>query len=602
MGVADLIFDRLGVLLLAIIVLYFVYRFIRLLMPRTTIAYYKENGKLRKEGLVKFNLLHDRYYALDITLGSGDQKIGEIFTADDGKAWVRLKQEDEGHTEPVFENIGYIDLGGIVYDKDHCRVGYVGTAPGLPDMKGKRKWYELFLRCHAYAFLFARQEQILSNAAEGSAAEAASPPQDQCIGKCVENGRFRSPRSNSYTALGRAAAFMLLYQRVKVPKPRLEEATPAVYSWHDTALPATLLFTVFYAVVYLTNFNLISMPFLGDWSFTISMLLFYFLIWVLLRQVKIEQTLTGRPIGHFLMLLNRNTGVSGMGKLIVAISAVALMLSFFVYGGDFVSLQLAIIIGMTVNMRFGVKGPWKVYTRFLMPPPPEGEEEERDTTGMIARNYIWELDSDHNVLRGELELFFSQEEIDELRARNPFRNHASMGFEKNITLLFKEKVSEYHLKKINRYILKRAYEEELSGLETMQFILDFVQEPNIRYLSDQESTETGGGEYARFPVETLFDKHGDCDCKAVLAAALFRNAGYKVAYVISDNHAAVAVACPPEWLKVNNADYLRRENQALVDKEGAFYYFCETTGDSFRIGDYGESTRPDDFKNFIFLK
>ena len=100
----------------------------------------------------------------------------------------------------------------------------------------------------------------------------------------------------------------------------------------------------------------------------------------------------------------------------------------------------------------------------------------------------------------------------------------------------------------------------------------------------------------------MFDKRGDCDCKAVLAAALFRNAGYRVAFIMSNEHAAIAVACPSEWFRISNADYLKKENQALVDKDGAFYYFCETTGDSFRIGDFGTSSHPEDFNNYIFLK
>jgi hypothetical protein len=596
---------RLGLLIGGVVVCYIVYRFIRIFVPRAVISYYKSDGRLRKEGLVKYSVINDRYSARDITLEIGKQKVGEIFTADDGKAWVRLIKEKEGLSEPVFENIGYLDPDGVVYDNNHCKVGYLGSAPGFPDMNGRRKWYELFLNVHAYVFLYDKQEQILSNAgAEGTAGQTVSPSADKCIGKCTEYGRFRRPRFNSYTALGRAAAFMLLYQREKVSEPLPEDATPAIYCWHDTALLSTIVFMLFYAIVYIAGFEVISMPFLGELSFTVSMIFFYFFIWLLMRQFKIEQSLIGRPIGHFLMLLNRNAGVSGLNKLTVAVSAIAIFISVFVYGGDFFALLLSIIIGLTVNMKFGLKGTWKVYTYFALPPPPEPEEDDAytDTGGMISHNYVWDLDSDAINLRGELDLFFCQEEIDELRSINPFRKYASQDFEKNISLLFKEKIDEYHLRKINRYIMTKAYDERLSALDGMQFILDFVQEPNISYLADNESTETGGGEYARFPVETLFDKRGDCDCKAVLAAALFRNAGYKVAYVVSQNHAAVAVACPPEWFRIGDGDYFRKESNAFIGKDGAFYYFCETTSDSFRIGDYDESVRPEDFKNIIFLK
>ena len=121
---------------------------------------------------------------------------------------------------------------------------------------------------------------------------------------------------------------------------------------------------------------------------------------------------------------------------------------------------------------------------------------------------------------------------------------------------------------------------------------------------DEEGHETGGNhEYARFPGEQLYDKRGDCDCKAGLAAALFRNAGYKVAYVTSRSHAAIAVACPKEWFRYYNTRSLfGNDKKALIDKDGLYYYFCETTSDSFRIGDFGTSVNPEEFTNFRFLK
>jgi hypothetical protein len=268
--------------------------------------------------------------------------------------------------------------------------------------------------------------------------------------------------------------------------------------------------------------------------------------------------------------------------MILFFAAASCIISLTIYGRDFIPVQAAIFAGVFINKIYSKSSSWVVYDRFITPDPAYNPEEE-DTTGMVHRNYRWELDSDNASLSGNLDLYFTEEEVNEFRGRNPFRTEASQGFDHNIELLFKEKVDERHLARINHYITVQAYESGLNGLDTMQFILDFVQEPNIKYHTDEESPETGGIEYARFPVETLFDKRGDCDCKAVLAAALFRNAGYKVAFITSSSHAAIAVACPKEWFSYyNTINLFETGKEALVDKDGLYYYYCETTSNSFR--------------------
>ncbi|MDR3261311.1 MAG: hypothetical protein LBT78_05700 [Tannerella sp.] len=603
MNAFELLCTRLGVLIGIVLVLFFLYKLFRLLMSQAGTYILKANGRFRQEGLVKYNLFKDNYAAHDLTKDFADQLTGEIYIGDDGKAWLQVRKEDGIHPDSGFEKLGYIDLNGNIYDKNHCLVGYVGYAPGQPDMTGRRKWYELFLRSHANVYKCARLEQVLTNAGETDAPTTgtAEIPQDVCVGKCIETGRFRPRNPNQYTALGRAAAFLLLYQHARPPKPAGENLTVFRYAWSDTALPSAFIFAVLYAVFYLFNVNLISMPFLGDWIVLLPTAL-YFLVWAIVRQVKIEQSLSGKPVEHFLMLFDRNTGLAGINNFILLFGAAAIGISFFVYGRDLIPFQVAIWVGVWVNGKYITKMPWVVYDKFLAPKPDLPDEEEEDTAGMIARDYHWELDADETRLQGELHLYFTQDEITELRDRNPFRTDASLGFDRNIESLFKEKTDERHLRRINYYISTQAYENGLGGLETMQFILDFVQEPNILYLSDEACAETGGAEYARFPVETLFDKHGDCDCKAVLAAALFRNAGYKVAYVTSRSHAAIAVACPKEWFGFYNTSKLSEyDRKALIDKDGLYYYFCETTGDTFRIGDYGASI-PEEFTEFRFLK
>ena len=602
MNALELLSTHIGIITGIILVLFFLYKIIRLLLSRAGGYLLKENGKFNQECFVRFDPMKNNYQAYDLNRRFADRQTAEISVDSDGKAWVHVQVENSKGYDIVYEKAGYIDLQGNIYDKNHCRLGYVGSMPGQPDMNGKRKWYELFLRCHAYVFECARQEQILSNAGEGGAEGAIEMPQDRCVGKCIETGRFRSRNPNSYTALGRAAAFLLLYQKQQKLKPREEETTVYRYSRYDTALISSIIFSLLYTVFYLFNVDLISMPFIGDWWIAFMPLVIYPVIWFVAHEVKIEMSLSGKPVEQFLMLFNRNTGLEGMNYMILFFAAASFITSFTIYGRDFIPVQVAIFIGVLVNKLYSKGSAWVVYDRFITPDPNYNPEEE-DTTSMVHRNYRWELDSDNADLSGSIDLYFSEDEVNDFRARNPFRTEASQGFDCNIESLFKEKVDERHLTRINHYITSQAYESGLNGLDTMQFILDFVQEPNIKYHSDEDSPETGGVEYARFPVETLYDKRGDCDCKAVLAAALFRNAGYKVAYVTSNNHAAIAVACPKEWFSYyNTRNLFEADKEALIDKDGLYYYYCETTSNAFRIGDYGDSINPAEFNKYRFLK
>ena len=126
----------------------------------------------------------------------------------------------------------------------------------------------------------------------------------------------------------------------------------------------------------------------------------------------------------------------------------------------------------------------------------------------------------------------------------------------------------------------------------MHWLVDSTQ-----YEYDEKCNEIGNlREYARYPDETMYDGRGDCDCKAVLAAVLFREAGYKTAYLLTSNYAAVAVA----FKNKNASDLVAMADQSLVTKDGYMYFFCETTGDGFKIGDLGSTTK-EAVEDIIFL-
>ncbi len=106
------------------------------------------------------------------------------------------------------------------------------------------------------------------------------------------------------------------------------------------------------------------------------------------------------------------------------------------------------------------------------------------------------------------------------------------------------------------------------------FVLAFVQ--SIPYSSDFNTT--GHEEYPRFPIETLVDQTGDCDCKAILYATLILTLGDGAVFINPTDHLAVGILG-------NNlhGTYWTHNNQT--------YYYAETTGIGFTIGQL-----PDEFQ------
>jgi predicted transglutaminase-like cysteine proteinase len=97
-------------------------------------------------------------------------------------------------------------------------------------------------------------------------------------------------------------------------------------------------------------------------------------------------------------------------------------------------------------------------------------------------------------------------------------------------------------------------------VEKINYIASMVQ--SIKYTSDDEMNSSY--EYPRYPVETLFDRKGDCEDKSILAASLLYNLGYEVALLRLPNHMAVGVKLSKD--AIPNYDFYVND-----------YYFLETT-------------------------
>jgi Transglutaminase-like domain len=98
-----------------------------------------------------------------------------------------------------------------------------------------------------------------------------------------------------------------------------------------------------------------------------------------------------------------------------------------------------------------------------------------------------------------------------------------------------------------------------TDVEKINFIASFVQ--GIEYAKDDPANESY--EYPRYPLETLKEKRGDCEDKAILTAALLDSLGYNVSLIRLPQHMAVGVNLKE---KISVYSY-------YIDQ----YYFLETT-------------------------
>lgn len=112
------------------------------------------------------------------------------------------------------------------------------------------------------------------------------------------------------------------------------------------------------------------------------------------------------------------------------------------------------------------------------------------------------------------------------------------------------------------------------GMTFTANIIYFVQN-DIEYLNDPDDRD-----YAKYPYETLYDRGGDCEDKAILMCSLLYNAGYDVCLIVFSDHVAVGVAMTND---IENGYYYTGDN-------GTKYYYLETTSYGWEPGEM-----PDDY-------
>ena len=289
--------------------------------------------------------------------------------------------------------------------------------------------------------------------------------------------------------------------------------------------------------------------------------------------------------------------------------------------------MFAIIFGAVINLTIKPNSiPWKVNNP-LKPLPaldlqeldveierPEGERDNK------ICEYDWDLDPLYNTgkkVHGHISMGIDSEDIGNLRLDNPYFLEMPSLFNNTgaLKIYVRRMLSYLHdanspdrtlrLRYVLQEIKKIADKNCLDEIDRLQFVLDFVQEPNIRYKLDSDCREDLAcpDQYMRFPDETLYDHVGDCKSKSFLAVNMYYLMGYDVLLLLSTNlkHAAIAIAMNEDMeLFFQQKNPIGFEN-AVKEFKGKRYVFCETTKDDFKIGDLGNTKSIEEFDIIIDL-
>lgn len=446
--------------------------------------------------------------------------------------------------------------------------------------------------------------------------KAKKVPPKVPLAMCQYTG-FHSSKNDYLPPEARACAYAALgryYQK----KSYAEYYRNHPCGWKDTALLTTTIYCLIFLLLYTINTGLLQMPLLGDNFLAAGILVvFYFVLWALIRMIKIDNMESSNSIQPRLYLFNKNLGIKTVNLLIVAFSLIAMAFTLFYYDYDFFPLLFAIVFGVSTNMT--MKAANEKWTISLSYDENENNEDEdkdkrevKNPPGDISRSYEWDLDPNYNgtlLLHGSLTLYFSQKDIDDVRYCNPFYGQRKDKSDKEYILqmfnyLKGHKTFLARVRYISYYIKKEIDRANLTPLDRIQFTLDFIQEPNIRFVQNSKCEEINFYEdYIRFPDETLFDKQGDCNSKSLLAAMLFHTMGYNVLYLASRKYQHAAVGIEIKQRDINEGWYgsPQKVEEITIQDDGKFYIYCETTGDHFGIGSTIEGMKWEDFDEKIIL-
>ena len=190
-----------------------------------------------------------------------------------------------------------------------------------------------------------------------------------------------------------------------------------------------------------------------------------------------------------------------------------------------------------------------------------------DSGLLITRQYHWE----YGGSEWDWELNINQEFYDYYRElpRSPSKDYS---------VYVTHPHDDTYIDRLVDKLQSAAGNKGYSDFETIEFAVTFVQ--SLPYVLDDVSTAFD--EYPRYPVETLVDNGGDCEDTSILMASIINAMGYGVVLL---HFAATETASGHVAVGVKGGEGIYGTYWTL---DGAKYYYLETTGESWGIGEIPE--------------
>lgn len=515
-------------------------------------------GELRKTDTGSFEVI-------DLTKPrlSSDRILGEVYLKN-GLGIARANRTGK--------DVGFVDHDGNIF------MGFGESAVRVSSVsqEGKKYWWQLWL-----------VRNSLVDASQDSLED------EQPDGWVSETGRVSTPKSpSSVTLLARAGlAFELLWKR---QEGQSEVPTERSIGMLETVYCASLIYLILSQIPGFNQFFYFQyqlFPILGrDVGYLFNTLFIYLLIlgifWLALQLIYDPK----HPLFIFFRMLNRRTGIERLDAIALIVSVVSIYV-FFKTSFFLLPIAIAMGTGHLVSLLNYNMSPWKVPVSPLVVPDIPPFPDVPKPAEAAERKFEWQLNAFGIYKTYTTAIFIDLMRLEKLRTLNPFAQEEDWlyRYEEKIKEMIEIEDESLEVSEVSKYIRAQTEKAGLTSLQEMQAILSFVQSPNIEYQLDEDCEEIGyRKEYHRYATETLHDKRGDCDCKAMLAVSLFRRLGYQVLFLSSlkAEHAAVAV-------EVDEQEFQAIEGTLPYDwfyqKDGKHYYFCETTGDGFVIGQMNEA-------------
>jgi hypothetical protein len=185
--------------------------------------------------------------------------------------------------------------------------------------------------------------------------------------------------------------------------------------------------------------------------------------------------------------------------------------------------------------------------------------EESINPGNSSRTYSWEYEG----RCWQLTLPLDDELYEKYKSRSRNRDY---------DLFASDPYDDWLIKGIADALLSLSKTYGLEESKIPSFCVSFVQ--SLNYISDLEST--GYDQYPRFPYETLYVNGGDCEDTSFLSVAILQAAGYDAVLLELPEHMALGIKCNP------------KQKGRSFEYQGSNYYYLETTGRDWQIGEIPE--------------